>query len=324
MKQAITVSAPGKLMLFGEHAVVYDHPCIVTAVSQRLFVTIQVQEKKELTIEAPDVEVTGYTKSLESIGKGDIPKGVRFIESAVKQFTEQYPIDFGITITTKSDFSSSYGFGSSSASTVCVMKALAEIFEIPLSNQELFDLSYASILAVQGTGSGFDIAASIYGGTVYFVTGGRVIEPLFTEKIPLVIGYSGVKADTVSMISSVAKKAKESPDVVDSIYSDIEKIVNEAKEAVMQSDWKTVGQLMNKNQELLVKLGVSSVKLDAMTYAANNAGAFGAKLSGAGGGDCIIAISSTLYKVDMERAIEAAGGEIIQVETNAEGVRAER
>jgi mevalonate kinase len=81
---------------------------------------------------------------------------------------------------------------------------------------------------------------------------------------------------------------------------------------------------MNKNQELLVKLGVSSVKLDAMTYAANNAGAFGAKLSGAGGGDCIIAISSTLYKVDMERAIEAAGGEIIQVETNAEGVRAER
>ena len=83
----ITVSAPGKFMLLGEHAVVYNYPCLVTAVGQRMFVTVVKSDKqKVISIEAPDVKVTGYQKPMSEIGKGDIPKGVKFVEIAVKNF----------------------------------------------------------------------------------------------------------------------------------------------------------------------------------------------------------------------------------------------
>src|SRR6266550_1345023 len=84
----ITVSAPGKLMLFGEHAVVYNRPCLVTAVDQRMRSTVELIDVPEFQLEAPDVKVTGYKKSLKELGKGEIPKGAKFVEIAVKNFLE--------------------------------------------------------------------------------------------------------------------------------------------------------------------------------------------------------------------------------------------
>src|SRR6185369_13396154 len=128
-KQSITVSAPGKLMLFGEHAVVYNHPCLVTAVDQRMRVTIEVLENFTFHLDAPDVRVVDYKKPMNELGKGEIPKGAQFIEIAVKNFVEKYGLQSGLHIKTKSEFSSQFGFGSSSAATVCVMKALSELSE---------------------------------------------------------------------------------------------------------------------------------------------------------------------------------------------------
>ncbi len=321
--EKVTISAPGKLMLLGEHAVVYGRPCIVTAVGQRMFVTLEALLEPSFELEATDVDVTGYKKQFADLGKGNIPKGAKFVEVAIKNFTNKYPVKGGVRITTRSEFSSSFGFGSSSASTVCVIKGLAELTNTKLSSKELFDIAYRTVIDVQGKGSGFDVAAAIYGGTLYFVTGGKIIEPISSSELRLDVGYTGVKADTVALINAVAEKAAQDPKHIDALYTQIGKMVDEAHSSLKEKKWSRVGELMNSDQDILEELGVSSQKLDAMIHAARDAGAFGAKLSGAGGGDCMIALASGDKKQAVSEAITAVGGQVINVTTSVEGVRIE-
>ncbi len=301
----IKVSAPGKLMLFGEHAVVYDRPCIVTAVSSRIHIELE-KTPGRFRIDAPQV------------------KDVRFVEETLRFFKDRFKTGNGLSIRTKSDFSCQYGFGSSSAVTVALLAALAKLYNINLSQKEIFDLGYKITLEVQGVGSGFDIAAATYGGTVYFLTAGKKIEPLSLKKINLVIGYSGIKADTPSIVKQLKLKAQNSKLKTEEIFDKIVSIVEEAKKELLTSNWKKVGSLMNENHRLLQSLEVSTEKLDRMCQAAVGAGAYGAKLSGAGGGDCMVALVSDEKKSKVVSAIGSVLGQVIEVDTNAQGVRIEK
>jgi len=323
MNSKLTVSIPGKLMLMGEHAVIYGSPCIVTAVDQRVRITTEILDELVFRLEAPDVKVINYQKELEEIGKGEIPKEAKFVEMAILNFISKYKIQNGIKITTSSDFSSKLGFGSSAAVTVGVIKAAAELFKLRLSSKELFDLSYKTILDIQGKGSGFDVAAAIYGGTLYFKMGASVIEPLSAEGLKLVIGYSGVKTDTVAMVNLVKRKMRNYKTGIEKIFDNIKKLVDEAKIAILAKDWQRLGTLMDYNQNYLEDLGVSTEKLNLMVEAARKSGAYGAKLSGAGGGDCMIALVSNKKKPEVSQAIADAGGEIIPIVTNTQGIKVE-
>lgn len=280
----ITVSAPGKLLLLGEHAVMYGYPAIVTAVSERLVVQ-----------------------------QGESSGDTRFIDAAVKAWGKP-----GQTFSAYSSFSGKYGFGSSSAVTVATLKMLKP----DVDNQTLFKAAYKVVLDVQGAGSGLDVAAAVYGGTLYYVKD-TSIESLNISEMPLIVGYTGVKADTTTLITDVAKKKEKDPEKVERIFQGIATLVNEAKNKMIEGDWEQVGKLMDFNQEYLRDLGVSSKKLEALISAAKGAGAWGAKLSGAGGGDCMIAFASNDKKKVISKAIQDAGGEIIDVSANAEGVRFE-
>jgi mevalonate kinase len=297
----IKVSAPGKLMIFGEHAVVYNRPCIVTAVSSRIHVEIKKQEEG-LTIDAPQV------------------KDLRFVNETVDFFRRKFRLNFGLAIKTESDFSSRYGFGSSSAVTIALLDGLAKITDINLSKEEIFRLGYQINLRVQGVGSGFDIAAATFGGTLYFVTGGKVIQPIKLTQLPLVVGYSGVKADTPKIVRQIKEKIDKDKNYYEKIFDQIQQIVEKGKIALEENNLKEVGNLMNENHQLLKKLGVSTEKLDKLCQAAITSGAYGAKLSGAGGGDCMIALVESKNRLSVEKAIESVGGQVIRVDTNALGV----
>jgi mevalonate kinase len=303
----ITVSAPGKLMLMGEHAVVYGHPCIVTAVSERLQVSMEETTDGNITIDAPQVTNT------------------RFVNQAIIDGTNIWKIKHGgLGIKTQSNFSNCYGFGSSSAVTVATLFALAEVFQKPVSKKQLFDAAYNTVLSIQGVGSGFDVAAATYGKTLLYVKGGTTLTELpwnlNTNGVSLVVGYSGVKADTTTIVKEVAKKREEQRDRVDRIFEAIGKLVVQAKEAGDKNDWETVGKYMNFNQEYLRDLGVSTEKLEAMIFASIHAGAYGAKLSGAGGGDCVIALVPKTKREMVQQAIIQAGGTLVSVQTGTEGV----
>lgn len=319
----ITVSAPGKLMLMGEHAAVFGHPCLVAAVDQRMRVSVEFIKEQILKLHAPDLKVRSYIKSIKELGNGDIPREVKFVEMAVKNIVNRYSLKSGLKIITKSEISSQFGFGSSSAVTVCVVKAISELFNLRLSNKEIFDISYRTVLDIQGKGSGFDVATAVYGGALYFKNGGKVIEPLSTSSLSLIVGYSGIKADTVALIDKVKKSFESKQDRLDDIYNEVGSLVDQAKGAFVKMDWESFGSFMNKNQELLKELGVSTDKLNDMINAAIKSRAYGAKISGAGGGDCMIALVDEVNRKKVCDAIKNVGGEIIKVKTGAEGVRIE-
>lgn len=308
-------------MLFGEHAVVYGHPCIVTAVDQRLYVTVERNGKDTFHLSAPDLGLTAYSKTTDDLGGSGLPKAVRFIEVFYKRFLEKYPQERGIDVVTKSEFSDSFGFGSSSAATVAFAKALMDLYEIELSDKELFKLCYEAVLEVQGVGSGFDVAAAIYGGTIYYVTPGKVIETICKEELPIEVGYTGIKADTPTLVRQVAELKRKTPKTVEGIFDQIGKVTKEAKLKLIKKDFVGVGKLMVENQSLLNELGVSSYELDKLNKVSMEAGALGTKLSGAGGGDCMIAVVDG--KKDEVAEAMKANGKWLDVIIGAEGVRVE-
>jgi len=302
----ISTSAPGKLLLMGDHAVVYGGPCLVTAISERMTVTISPSPDDQVHFATPGISDT------------------RFL-TAVLRAAEQYwrmPIP-KLTIETSSAFSGNYGLGSSAAVTVAALFALSEYLEKSISSEKLFRLAHGVILDVQKVGSGFDVASAIWGGTIWYEHLGKTIVPVVTRDMPLVVGFTGTKANTATMVSDVAKKYDSQKETVTRIFSAIEKLVFDAKEKMGEGDWERVGKLMDFNQEYLRDLGVSSEKLESLISAAKRAGAWGAKLSGAGGGDCMIALAPVNKRKQVEDAITAVGGQVIHISPNAPGVRRE-
>lgn len=319
----VTTSAPGKLMLYGEHAVVYGLPCIVTAVDQRVRVSVEPNGEGEIHVCSPNVGLDEYHKKIERLGQDDLPKSMAFVEMLVKRFYEKNGISEGIRILTESDFSTQFGFGSSAAVVSALVLALAEYFDVKMSKQEMFEMAYQAVLDVQGVGSGFDVAASIYGGTLYYISPGQIIESIHRGTLPLVVGYTGIKADTPTIIRQVAE-LKRNEKWVESVFGDIAEMVNQAKNNFTKINFEHLGKLMNRNQELLSTLNVSSRELDKLIEAAKNNGAYGAKLSGAGGGDCMIAFAPENRVDEVGSAIEEAGGVWMKVKTGADGVRREK
>lgn len=301
---SITVTTPGKLMLMGEHAVVFGHPCLVTAIDRRLQVSIRRTPGAGVSVNSPQTD------------------DHRFVDAAIAEVRRRWniPTD-GLIISTQSTFTGNYGFGSSSAVTVGVVAALTRLFALSAAPRDVFDAAYAAVLAVQGVGSGFDVAAATYGGTLVYGQGGAIMEQLnLPEDFGLVVGYTGQKADTSSLVRQVKQKYEQHPESVGRIFAAIARLVRQGQERLGERDWEQLGKLMDFNQEYLRDLGVSSEKLETLIVAAKQAGAYGAKLSGAGGGDCMIALVSAADRQAVADAIIKAGGEVIPVSPNAPGI----
>lgn len=319
----VTASAPGKLMLSVGYAVVHGHPTIVTAVDQRLYATVRKNGVDVFHLEAPDLGLSSYTKTINDLGKRDLPKAVRFIEMLYKRFLEKYPQDEGIVVTTKSDFASHYGFGSSSAVTVAFAKALMSLYGIEISNHELFEMCYQAVIDVQGVGSGYDIASAIWGGTLLYVKPARVIQKINVDALPIVVAYSGVKADTPTLVRLVNSMLDRNPEEINQIFGDIGSIAESLAQAIEEKDWQTVGYLFNRSQANAAKLGVSGSILENLITVAMNNGAYGATSSGAAGGDCVLAVFDPTNPESKQRIVDAwkrTGAEVVEVGLNAEGV----
>jgi mevalonate kinase len=219
-------------MLFGEHAVIYDRPCIVTAVDLRVYAMIE-ENKNETIVVNPSTTTETYTIPVDQVlgNSSSFHKDVSFVMAGISRFYGTYNIRKGIKIQTFGP-KNSFGLGSSSAISVATIKALGEYFGIKLSQRELFDLSYQTVLDVQGKGSGFDVASAVYGGTLYFLTGGRVIEPLEVDHLPIVIGYSGEKVSTVNLVNEVGDLLRGLPDLIGAAFDIMQSIVEDVERPV--------------------------------------------------------------------------------------------
>lgn len=298
----ITIKVPGKLMILGEHAVVYGYPCIVAAVNKYLYLK-------------GTIKATGG----DDLKKDNINDD-RFIKAAVNIVKNKYKIKNSLSIETESGLTG-FGLGSSAAVTVATIKLLDSLFELDLTDEDLFKLSYYAVLENQKKASGFDIASVIYGNTIYFNGRTKRADYISKDKLPMIVAFSGKKEDTPFMVERVSKSRRERPEFVNGILSKMGKLVPEGKRDIEEKNWRMLGEIMNENQKLLVKLGVSTDVLDRFIKAALRAGAYGAKISGAGGGDCLIALVNNKKKESVIEAIKNAGGEIIKLSVGqTEGV----
>ncbi len=313
---SITATAPGKLMLMGEHAVVYGYPCLVTAVDLRYSVTLTPADDATVTINTPQLH-TSRTVPLADAGAAS-PRATAFVEAVIARFRDHFGLTDGFTLTTDGP-QISYGLGSSSAVTVATAAALNQYANSGLDKKGLFNACFLAVMDVQGRGSGYDVASAIYGGTIYYRKDPFSVERL--ERVPsLLIGYSGSKVGTVGLVAGVADLRERFPELIDSVFDTIGPTVDAGFVALSEGDAVRFGALTNVHSGLTDALGVNTAILSRLVYAARDAGALGAKLSGAGGGDCMFALVTDATRAGVEAAITDAGGQIVRLPIDAPGV----
>ncbi len=318
----IIISSPGKLMLFGEHAVVYGRHCLVAAINERLEISLEQIPYKKLIV---DLDSVHHEIIIDEINLNNLHDFFKFVESEVFNFYQKFPQKTGIKIKVLKHFSCDYGFGSSAAIVAALTKGLFELFGQNIdsgfrrNDNALFNLGYKSILDVQKAGSGFDLAASLFGGLVFFQTGGKIIEKL-DKNVDFMVCFTGVKANTPKIILELKQRFASKQKLLSKYFDEIDEIVIQTKNEILgKNRLEKIGEFMYKNQRILAKLGVSTPKIDMLIKTALENGAYGAKISGAGGGDCIIIAAALEKRKLVERKLIEKGGKILDVKIDERG-----
>src|SRR3990170_3887156 len=325
--KVVTASAPAKVILFGEHFVVYGQPAIVVAIDKRASATAQVRKDNRISINSVDLGISGVFKGDRFQAKRGGAKG-RFrlepVRRAVQLALERADKKVGIDLRIKSSIPVSAGLGSSAAVATSTVAAVSNLLGIELSRDEIFRMAYESERLVHGTPSGIDPAIATYGGPLQFQKDKDFINLNVHANIPLVVGNTRVERSTGELVAKVRRMNENFPSIMKLIIVTGARIALEAAEALRQGNLQTAGELMNMNHALLCAVDVSHESLERLIFAARRSGAFGAKLTGGGGGGCMIALAEEKKLKRVMVAIERAGGTAFEACKTDEGVRIER
>lgn len=301
---AFSATAPGKVILFGEHSVVYGRPAIAVPVMQVYARAVVVGEPKSprglVRISAPDV---GLETTLDSL-PGDHPLAVVISKAAAALHVSNIP---ACSIQVSATIPIASGMGSGAAISVATLRALSASWGHPLNEAQISRLVYQAEQIYHGTPSGIDNTVITYAKPVYFVKGKRVEILSIKRPFTLVIGDSGVKSPTAVAVGGVREAWESDTQKFEQLFDSAGAIAASARKAIRSGKIEALGSLMNENHALLSQMGVSSAELDALVEAARSAGAMGAKLSGAGRGGSMIALVPEEATDEVTTALLGAG-----------------
>jgi mevalonate kinase len=279
-----TSSAPGKIILFGEHAVVYGRPALAVPVTQvHADVEVRDSARPGIWIDAPDVDLQAELNTLPS----DHPLAAVIHNFLFLWRVSPFP-NLAIKITSTLPVAS--GLGSGAAVTVALARALAAHLHQPMTDEELNAFAYEIEKLHHGTPSGIDNTVVTYARPVYFVRGQPMETFKVREPFTLVIADTGISAPTKESVGDVRRLWMQDQPRWERVFDKIGDISSAARRAIETGNLNTLGELMNENHALLQTLTVSSPALDRLVETAHTAGARGAKLSGGGRGGNMIAL----------------------------------
>jgi len=299
----------GKIILFGDHFVVFGLPGIVTAIDRTIDVTVKKTEGKFRIID----------KTKKFPGVPELTWEV--CKEPITRIIDRLGITAPLEITIHGNLPIPHsGIGSSAASLVAFVRAVNREFGLQMSEEQINELAYEGEKEVHGTPSGIDNAAATYGKTFLFkkgASGPELKELELKEPLHFVLIESGVQTNAKKVIGAVKNFVEKNREIAKKIFDEYGQIFERAQKAVSIHDLKTVGALMNKNHELLQKLTVSSPEQDEIVRIARNSGAIGAKVTGAGrGGLCVALAPSSEVQDRILVALQSAGYAAIKAESN--------
>ncbi|MFN2290014.1 MAG: mevalonate kinase [Anaerolineae bacterium] len=277
--------APGKVILFGEHAVVYSQPAIAVPVREvQAQVLLEAGLPDQGTLVAvPDLERRFLLREADQ----DDPLA-RIVRLALRAVRQKRDPDLTLTIT--SSIPIARGMGSGAAVSTAIVRALAKHFDFWLPSRAVSELVYQTEVLYHGTPSGIDNTVVAFEKPVFFVKE-EGWEFFWVDKpFLLAIADSGIESSTKEVVGDLRRRYEADADRYQPLFYRAGEIARMARSAIERGDQPALGRLMDENHELLREMGVSCPELDRMVLAAREGGALGAKLSGAGWGGNMIAL----------------------------------
>jgi mevalonate kinase len=303
-------SAPGKIILFGEHAVVYNRPALAVPVNQvQVDVEILESDSTGIWIHAPIIDLHAELSSLppdHAIGSV-ILKVLSSLDSSPSPSGRGARGEGGITINISSSIPVASGLGSGAAVSVALIRALSSFLFLQLTDNQINEMVFESEKLHHGTPSGIDNTVITFNKPVYFIKGQPIETFTVGKPFTIVIADTGIPAPTKESVGDVRKLWQKDKNTYESIFDEIAQISLIARRAIESGQPELLGELMDHNHSLLQQLTVSSPELDKLVFAARDAGALGAKLSGGGRGGNMIALVNQAEANQVAESLIKAG-----------------
>ena len=333
----IRAVAPAKLILIGEHAVNRGQAALAVSVGRYASCTVTVDERHAGAIQLRAGAQAATTSNTELLAFAAVADELLAAgeASAIRRLLHEdwwAPVKYvlagfggalpgGLAVAWESRIPATGGLGSGAACFVALVAALNRLLGEQQSSYELAALARrGDIIAHGGIASGLDTSTSLFGGAIRFSVAGEAVPIPVGADLQIVIGDSGVHAPTAAVNGRVRAWLNERPSRMH-YFHEIGTVSRLAEPALGAGDWETLGSLINLNQLLLERIGVSSPELERLNEAALEAGAYGAKLSGSGGGGIMFALVAGERVADVSRAIGDAGGAAIAAPVAVPGVQ---
>jgi mevalonate kinase len=301
---AIAVSAPGKIILFGEHAVVYGRPAIAVPVDQIQAKAVALANPAgspgDVQIDAPGI---GLKTTLGALPP-DHPLALPILLVQQAEGISTLPA-FRLRITSTIPIAS--GLGSGAAVSVAIARAVSTFLGRPLPDEQVNQIAYQVDQKYHGTPSGIDNTVITYARPVYFVRGKPFERLKVGQPFWMVIGNSGISTPTGLVVGDLRARWQADPHAYEILFDQVGSIADQARGMIENGLSADLGPLLTQNHALLQKLDVSCPELDHLVEAALSAGALGAKLCGGGRGGNMIALCDEANTGQVAEALRAAG-----------------
>ncbi len=306
--------APGSIKLFGEHAVIYDRVGVSASFGRYATVHLQPNPAQRLDIALPDI---GFHKAFT---EEQVEEEYEAVDSAIKgkdearlraMRHENFALPFAyllgsvllregfrpLKVEVRSEVPRRSGLGSSSSIFTALAKELSVHFKLKYDTQDVADLANLGDMVVHGSPSGIDVNTCSHGGILRFRRKEGAKRISAAVRVPVVVVNTNVAKDTGEMIAKVAKQLAKDRTGVDAIFDDMEEAAFAGIEALKAGDLIALGAEFDRAGKCFERLGLNTKETDEIISVARKHGAYGAKISGAGGGGCVLALAKEPAKL---------------------------
>ncbi|MGD2106340.1 MAG: mevalonate kinase [Nitrosopumilaceae archaeon] len=278
-------SAPGKVILFGEHFVVYGVKAILCAIDKRITVTAEKIPEDVISIKS----TIGNLRAIKNKPITEINGPLRPFYYLANKIIKKYEYDSGIQITVDSEIPLGVGLGSSSACCVASAAAISGVFD-KIPKDEILQLAIDAEKTIFPNTSGADCTVCTYGGIMQYDKQNGHLKLDYKPNFHLVIANSKIEHSTKDVVSKVNQFKEKNEERFSQMCKEESELVGNVLDFLENNNLKKIGTSIKKNQGFLESIGVSNEKLREMIELANKS-SFGSKITGAGGGGCIIALA---------------------------------